>query len=69
MSYQEALIAGLRRQREILEHLMHQISEEKDLRKVSRTYDAATRQIERNLSELRKTFFDDAASRSNNERN
>ena len=55
MIEKEFMIASLRRQRDLLNHLMSQLGEKNELEKGSRLlYDQVTRHVEHNLKELRK---------------
>jgi hypothetical protein len=57
MDSQKQLLNELKKQRRLLDELMTTISEANRLDAVSRTYDQTTRTIEKNLLEIRKSFF------------
>ncbi len=55
MIEKEFMIASLRKQRELLHHLMLQLGERNELEKGSRLlYDQVTKHVEQNLKELRR---------------
>jgi hypothetical protein len=57
MESQERLLTELKKQREMLDELMITIAGTNPLDAVSATYDKTTRAIEKNLLEIRNSFF------------
>ncbi len=66
MLEKEFMIASLRRQRDLLDHLVSQLNDRDELEKGSRMlYDQVTKHVEHNLKELRKlrkTYLENHAS-------
>ncbi len=60
MSQNEFLIMGLRRQREILDDLIHTLERKKELgSRDGKIYDARTKEVEKNLRRLRRTVAEE----------
>ena len=57
MHRSDLLIQKLKKQRDKLDELISKVSDAPHLNHVSLTYDATTRNIERNLLQIRKSFF------------
>jgi hypothetical protein len=57
MNSQQKLLVELKKQRRLLDELMTTIAEARRLDAVSSTYDQTTRAIEKNLLDIRKSFF------------
>lgn len=57
MQQQKRLLTELKKQRLLLDKLIVTIGDAPQLDTISHTYDQTTRTIEKNLLELRKSFF------------